>query len=102
MKKDTNILQAHIHCVGDAVHDALAEKFDSAYIDVQFKTEYAPYGDTECTVGRYIDDDSDAEIRQNFEDEYDFDEVMKLLKDNCDFKFAVMEMVKYMAWNREA
>lgn len=97
-----NILQAHIHCVGDAVHDAIARKFDRAYENAQVKTEYEAYGDTYVESQRYIDDDEDQKIRERFEEEYDFDEVMKLLKDDDDFRFAVMDMVKHIAWNREA
>lgn len=96
-----NILQAHIHCVGDAVHDALAEKFDRAYSEAQVKTEYEAYGDTYVERQRYIDSDEDQKIRERFKEEYDFDEVMKLLKEDKDFKFAVMDMVEHIAWNRE-
>lgn len=97
-----NKLQLYIKDVGDSIHDAIAEKFDIAYSDVQFTTEYAPYGDTQCTVGRYIDEDSDLRIRENFQDQWDYDAVIKLLKDNPYFKQNVMELVEYIAWNREA
>lgn len=97
-----NTLQAHIHCVGDTIHDALAERFDSDYENAQVKTEYEAYGDTYVESQRYIDDDEDQRIRENFQDEYDFDEVMELLKNDKDFRGAVMDMVEYIAWNRQA
>ena len=100
--KNTNELENYIYDLGDTIHDALAEKFDCKYSDVQFKTEYAPYGDTECSVGQYIDEDEDEKIRKNFEDDYNFDEVMKVLKENEYFKSSIIDMVKYIAWNREA
>ena len=96
-----NLLQAHIHDVGDTVHDAIAREFDKAYEDVQFTTEYAPYGDTECTVGQFIDEDSDCRIRERFEEDMDFDEVMDLLKKDKDFRMAIMDMVEYITWKRE-
>lgn len=97
-----NKLQLYIKDVGDSIHDAIAEEFDKAYEDVQFKTEYAPYGDTECTVGQFIDEDSDCRIRENFERDMDYEEVIELLKSNPYFKQNVMELVNYIAWNREA
>jgi hypothetical protein len=102
MKKDTNILQAHIHSVGDTIHDAIAEQFDNAYKDVKTSAEYAPYGDTHACVGYYIDDDDDERIRENFEQDMSFDKVIEVLKKDPDFKDCVMDMVKYIAWNREA
>lgn len=97
-----NKLQLYIKDVGDSIHDAIAEEFDKAYEDVQFTTEYAPYGDTECTVGQFIDEDSDCRIRENFEQDMSYDDVIELLKANPYFKQNVMELVNYIAWNREA
>ena len=97
-----NKLQLYIKDVGDSIHDAIAEEFDKAYEDVQFTTEYAHYGDTECTVGQFIDEDSDCRIRENFEQDMSYDDVIELLKANPYFKQNVMELVNYIAWNREA
>lgn len=96
-----NKLQLYIKDVGDSIHDAIAEEFDKSYSDVQFKTEYAPYGEGECTVGRFIDEDDDCRIREEFE-RMSYDDVIELLKDNPYFKQNVMELVEYIAWNREA
>ena len=97
-----NKLQLFIQDIGDSVHDAIAERFDSEYENAQTETEYAPYGNTWVECGRYIDDDEDLRIRENFESEYDFDEVMELLKKSDDFKRAVTELVQEIAWHREA
>lgn len=96
-----NLLQAHIHDVGDAVHDIIAAEFDTAYEDVKYSKEYAPYGDGQACVGEYIDEDSDCRIRERFEQDMTFDEVMELLKKSKDFKMAIMDMVEYITWKRE-
>jgi len=96
-----NKLEDCVHDIGDAVFEVLAERFDSEYENVRTEDEYAPYGDGQCVAGRYIDEDDDCRIRENFEAEYDFDTVMELLKNDEDFKKAVIDMVEYVAWNRE-
>ena len=96
-----NELQLYIKDVGDSIHDAIAEEFDKAYEDVQYSKEYAPYGDTQACVGEFIDEDSDCRIRERFEQDMDFDEVMELLKKDKDFRMAIMDMVEYITWKRE-
>ena len=81
-----NELELNIQDVGDTVHDAIAEEFDKVYEDVKVNDEYAPYGDTQVISGRFIDEDDDTRIRENFERDYNFDTVMDLLKDNEYFK----------------
>jgi len=97
-----NKLQLYIKDVGDSIHDAIADEFDKSYSDVQFKTEYAPYGEGECSVGRFIDEDEDCRIREGFERDMSYDEVVELLKNNPYFKQNVMDLVSYIAWNRPA
>lgn len=96
-----NELELNIKDIGDTVYDAIAEEFDKVYEDVNVNDEYAPYGDTQVISGRFVDEDDDTRIRENFERDYDFDAVMDLLKDNPYFKRAILDMVEYIAWNRE-
>lgn len=101
MKKNNNELQNIILDIGDSVHDALAARFDSAYEDALTVTETEAFGDTYVPAYRYIDDDDEVEIREDFENEYEFDEVIRLLKNDDQFRSAVMDLVKYIAWKRE-
>ena len=102
MEKETNILQAHIETVGDAIHDALAEKFDKKFENAKVTSEYEAYGDTYAETQRYIDDDEDTRIREEFENEMSFNEVLDILKNDDCFKSAIKDIVTYIAWNREA
>jgi len=96
-----NELQLYIKDVGDSIHDAIAEEFDKAYEEVETNKEYAPYGNTQVCVGEFIDEDSDCRIRERFEENMTFDEVIDLLKNDPYFKRNVMDLVKYIAENRE-
>lgn len=95
-----NKLQLFIKDIGDSVHDALAERFDSAMEEAQTSCEYEAYGDTYVPSYNYIGDDEEVKIRENFQNEYDFDEVINLLKKSEDFKTAVMDLVEEIAWQR--
>lgn len=96
-----NELELNIKDIGDTVYDAIADEFDKEYENVKSNKEYAPYGDTQVCVGEYIDEDDNTRIREKFKLDYDFDTVMDLLKDNEYFKRAILDMVEYVAWNRE-
>lgn len=97
-----NKLELYIQDVGDSVHDVIARAFDSCVSDYSFGSEYeyAPWGDTYAPVGRFIGDDEEVEVRENFENELSYDEVIDRLKADPDFKSAVMDMINYVAWNR--
>lgn len=96
-----NELQLNIQDVGDSIHDAIAEEFDKTYNNVKYNDEYAPYGDTQAVVGNYVDEEDDTRIRKRFEEEMDYEEVLKLIKDNPYVERAIIDLVKYIARNRE-
>lgn len=96
-----NELQLNIQDVGDSIFDAIANKFDKEYENVKSNKEYAPYGDTQAIVGDYIDEEDDTRIRKRFEEEMDYEEVLKLIKDNPYVERAIIDLVKYIARNRE-
>lgn len=96
-----NKLQLYIKDVGDTIHDIIAERFDSEYESVKTCEEYEVFGNGFSCRGQFIDEDDDVRIREQFENELTFDEVLSLLKKDDAFKTTVMDLVSEIAWNRE-
>lgn len=63
--------------------------------------DYAPYGDTFVSTGRYITDEADQEFREDFEKNFDFELFCDRLKYNPSFKESVMKLAEQYAWSEE-
>ncbi len=96
-------LQEIINYVGDATHDVVAEKFDERCEDNSFKTEhvYGPYGDTEVEVAQFLDDDSEADFREESSKELTVDYIINELKENDYFRECLQDMIDYVCFNRD-
>ena len=97
-----NELEINIKDVGDSIFDEIASKFDQAYENVKSNKEYAPYGDGQAVVGEYVDEDDDNRIREQFEEDMDYETVLELIKNSPYVERAILDLVKYVALNREA
>ena len=102
-KKKEPTLKDFIEYVGDATHDVVAEKFDERCEDNSFKTEhvYGPYGDTEVEVAQFLDDDSEADFREESSKELTVDYIINELKENDYFRECLQDMINYVVWNRQ-
>ena len=98
-----NKVEDLIDYVGDSAYDLICGEFDEQAKDRSFKTQrdYAPYGDTEVEVCRYITDEDDEAFREETEKELDVYTIIDNLKQDPHFREAVSDMIKYIVWNRE-
>lgn len=98
-----NKLQEMIADVGDTIHDALAYEFDQQKDSYEFETESneVPYGDTYANEGNYITEESEEQFRESFSDDMSFEKIMDILKEDEQFKMAVMDLATYISVNRE-
>lgn len=103
MTKQENKIENMIDYVGDSAYDLICGEFDNYAKDHTFETmrDYAPYGDTEVEVCKYVSDEDDEAFREEAEKELDVDTIIDKLKEDKHFREAVSDMIKYVVWNRE-
>ena len=91
MNKTENELELAILRIGDAIHDALALDFDRKMEDAQVWEDHRVL----------VPEESEARIREDFETDMTVSELFNILGDDRDFKYALKNLVNYIACHRE-
>ena len=98
-----NKLENIIDYVGDSAYDLICDTFDEQVKNTSFRTErdYAPYGDTEVEVCRYVTDEDDERFREEMEKDMTVDYIIDKLKEDKHFRESIQDMINEVVWNRE-
>lgn len=88
--------------VGDSAFDLIADKFKKRCQEHSFKTEhqYESYGDTEVEVAQFIDEDDETKFREETEQEFDVDSILKELAKDDHFRESIKDLIDYVVWKR--